>query len=524
MEDINEKKPVLAGEPAPGAETPAVPEQPSGPDAAEAASQSAERVAVCDVQFRSGGKIYFFDPNGLDLKNGDHVIIDTARGAEYGYCVLGTHRIAKRELVQPLRKVIRAANAIDRRIKADNERKEKEAFAFCMRKVEELGLDMQLVSAECAFDGSKLLFYFTADARVDFRELVKILASTYHTRIELRQIGVRDKAKMLGGLGICGRPFCCASFLEDFEPVSIKMAKTQNLSLNPTKISGTCGRLMCCLKYEQEAYEDLIKTSPKAESFVDTPDGRGTVTAVNLMRQSVNVRMEQDPEEVRCFRNSEICVLRSGKARKTDPPIPDDLAPISGKLDPEEALRARLDHRLTLSAEEAEAARETRDEEEAEEKPARKRQEKVQKPEQPAEKPEQPADPSTKPEEKPAEKKPEPERKTENRKNRNRKAPKIQEPAEKPIREEGEKQNRNRQKKQNAGRGGQARQKQEQKKTPPAPKAQPAPAPKAQPTPAPKTQPAPAQTENQAAKPETAKKNNRGRFYYHRKNKGGGKG
>ena len=189
---------------------------------------------------------------------------------------------------------------------------------------------MQLVSAECAFDGSKLLFFFTADERVDFRELVKNLASVFHTRIELRQIGVRDKAKMVGGLGICGRPFCCASFLDDFQPVSIKMAKTQNLSLNPTKISGTCGRLMCCLTYEQDAYEDLLRTSPKAESFVDTPEGRGTVTEVDLLRQRVKVRMEEHPEEIHVFPNAEIAVLRNGKAKKNDPPIPADLAPISG--------------------------------------------------------------------------------------------------------------------------------------------------------------------------------------------------
>ena len=193
---------------------------------------------------------------------------------------------------------------------------------------------MQLVSAECAFDGSKLLFFFTADGRVDFRELVKDLASVFRTRIELRQIGVRDKAKMVGGLGVCGRPFCCKEFLDDFQPVSIKMAKTQNLSLNPTKISGTCGRLMCCLKYEQEAYEDLIKTAPKMESFVDTPDGRGTVVEVNLLRQSVRVRMEDHPETIGSYKNTDIYILRSGKARKNDPPIPRDFAPISSKPRP----------------------------------------------------------------------------------------------------------------------------------------------------------------------------------------------
>ena len=288
------------------------------------------QVQVVDIQFRPGQKIYYFDPNGIDCKAGDHVIIDTARGPEYGTCTAGAHTISGKDVVSPLRPVLRLATAHDEKIAADNQAKEKKAYDICMQKITEHGLDMQLVSAECAFDGSKILFFFTADERVDFRELVKNLASVFHTRIELRQIGVRDKAKMVGGLGICGRPFCCASFLDDFQPVSIKMAKTQNLSLNPTKISGTCGRLMCCLKYEQDAYEDLIRTSPKAESFVDTPEGRGTVTEIDLLRQRVKVRMEEHPEEIRIFQNTEIAILRNGKAKKNDPPIPADLAPISG--------------------------------------------------------------------------------------------------------------------------------------------------------------------------------------------------
>ena len=287
-------------------------------------------VEVVDIQFRPGQKIYFFSPDGAVYQPGDHVIIDTARGAEFGYCTGGNHRIPERDVVSPMRNVLRRANAQDEKIHSENQAKEKRAFEVCLQKIEEHKLDMQLVSAECAFDGSKILFYFTADERVDFRELVKNLASVFHTRIELRQIGVRDKAKMVGGLGICGRPFCCASFLDDFQPVSIKMAKTQNLSLNPTKISGTCGRLMCCLKYEQEAYEDLIRNSPKLDSFVDTPEGRGTVIDVDLMRQRVKVRMEEDPETVSQFANADIAVLRNGKAKKNDPPIPADLAPISG--------------------------------------------------------------------------------------------------------------------------------------------------------------------------------------------------
>ena len=292
-------------------------------------SELPAQVQVVDIQFRPGQKIYFFDPAGIDCKAGDHVIIDTARGPEFGTCVAGIHTISSKEVVAPLRPVLRIATTHDEKVAAENHAKEKKAYEVCLQKIAEHNLDMQLVSAECAFDGSKILFFFTADERVDFRELVKNLASVFHTRIELRQIGVRDKAKMVGGLGICGRPFCCASFLDDFQPVSIKMAKTQNLSLNPTKISGTCGRLMCCLKYEQDAYEDLLRTSPKAESFVDTPEGRGTVVEVDLLRQRVKVRMEEHPEEIHVFPNAEIAVLRNGKAKKNDPPIPADLAPIS---------------------------------------------------------------------------------------------------------------------------------------------------------------------------------------------------
>ena len=306
-------------------------------------------VEVVDIQFRQGQKVYYFDPAGFACKTGDHVIIDTARGPEYGICAGGNHRIPEKDVVAPLRSVIRLATPEDEKTVARNRAEEKRAYDICMQKIADHGLDMQLVSAEYAFDGSKILFFFTADERVDFRELVKNLASVFHTRIELRQIGVRDKAKMVGGLGICGRPFCCASFLDDFQPVSIKMAKTQNLSLNPTKISGTCGRLMCCLKYEQDAYEDLIRSAPKAESFVDTPDGRGTVVEVDLLRQRVKVRLEDEPETINAYANDEIAVLRSGKAKKTDPPIPADLAPISGggkrakKPEPKEEKPAALD-------------------------------------------------------------------------------------------------------------------------------------------------------------------------------------
>ncbi len=293
-------------------------------------NQTPATVEVVDIQFRPGQKVYYFDPGKIICKPGDPVIIDTARGPEYGICAAGNHPIPQKDVVAPLRPVLRLANVQDKKVAAENQEKERKAYQVCLQQIDELKLDMQLVSAECAFDGSKLLFFFTADERVDFRELVKNLASTFHTRIELRQIGVRDKARMVGGLGICGRPFCCASFLDDFQPVSIKMAKTQNLSLNPTKISGTCGRLMCCLKYEQDAYEDLIRTSPKLESFVDTPDGRGTVVEIDLQRQRVKVKLEGALETTGVYANTDIAVLRNGKAKKNDLPIPADLAPISG--------------------------------------------------------------------------------------------------------------------------------------------------------------------------------------------------
>jgi len=289
-------------------------------------------LTVVDVMFRTGTKVYFFDPGELEVPAGANVIIDTSRGVEFGTCSAGNHTVRTAEVVMPLRKVIRIATPADKKMAEENWAKEKSAYDICLKKIEEHQLDMQLVSAEYAFDGSKILFFFTADERVDFRELVKNLASMFHTRIELRQIGVRDKAKMVGGLGICGRPFCCASFLEDFQPVSIKMAKTQNLSLNPTKISGTCGRLMCCLKYEQDAYEDLLRSAPKVESLVDTPEGRGTVVESDLLRQRVKVRLEDRPEDLAFFANSDIAVLRSGKAKKNEQAIPAEMAPISGAV------------------------------------------------------------------------------------------------------------------------------------------------------------------------------------------------
>jgi cell fate regulator YaaT (PSP1 superfamily) len=246
---------------------------------------------VISVRFRNGTKTYYFDPRDLTVAPGDDVIVETAQGLEFAQCTEGNHQVADDAVIQPLRPVVRLATANDKNTDAYNRTREKEAFDICQKKIAAHKLEMKLVRVECSFDGSKIIFFFTADGRVDFRELVKDLAGVFRSRIELRQIGVRDEAKMLGGLGICGRPFCCAQFMDDFVPVSIKMAKTQNLSLNPTKISGTCGRLMCCLKYEQEAYEHLIKTLPKAEASVDTPKGKGTVTEVNLLRRTVKVRL-----------------------------------------------------------------------------------------------------------------------------------------------------------------------------------------------------------------------------------------
>ena len=285
---------------------------------------------VISVRFLSGHKSYDFDPRGLTVTAGEDVIVETSQGVEYAVCCEGNHEVPDEAVVQPLCPVIRLATDADRRTLERNRAKETEAFNICQDKIADHQLEMKLVDVSCNFDGNKIIFFFTADGRVDFRELVKDLAAIFRARIELRQIGVRDEAKMLGGLGICGRPFCCKQFLPDFVPVSIKMAKTQNLSLNPTKISGTCGRLMCCLKYEQDAYEDLIRTSPKMESFVDTPEGRGTVVEIDLLRQRVKVRMEDAPETISVFKNTDIAILRSGKAKKNDPPIPADLAPISG--------------------------------------------------------------------------------------------------------------------------------------------------------------------------------------------------
>ena len=278
---------------------------------------------VISVRFRNGCKEYYFDPKGLTVPTDTDVIVETAQGPEFARCSQGNHQVEDDAVVKPLRGLIRIATDNDRHTAAYNRGREKEAFEVCKKKIQQHKLEMKLVRVECSFDGSKILFFFTADGRVDFRELVKDLASVFRARIELRQIGVRDEAKMIGGLGICGRPFCCSQFMDEFLPVSIKMAKTQSLSLNPAKISGTCGRLMCCLKYEQDAYEDAIRRMPKNDSFVLTPDGTGNVSDINVLKETVNVRLDDRPEGARCYHNCEVCVLRNGKGSREGIVVPD---------------------------------------------------------------------------------------------------------------------------------------------------------------------------------------------------------
>lgn len=253
---------------------------------------------VIGVRFRNVGKIYYFSPKNLEIKSGDHVIVETARGVEYGNVVLPPRDVEDEKVVQPLKEVIRIANAQDDKKEESNRKREKEAYQICLKKIKEHGLEMKLIDVEYTFDNNKVLFYFTADGRIDFRELVKDLAAIFKTRIELRQIGVRDETKILGGIGICGRALCCHTYLSEFAPVSIKMAKEQNLSLNPTKISGVCGRLMCCLKNEEETYEELNRKLPVVGDRVNTPDGlRGEVQSVNVLRQLVKVIVDVDDEK-----------------------------------------------------------------------------------------------------------------------------------------------------------------------------------------------------------------------------------
>ena len=251
---------------------------------------------VVGIRFKDVGKVYYFDPDGMQFKKGDRVIVETARGVECGEIALQNREVPDEEIVKPLKRIIRAAGPEDLKTLAENREKEKKAYSICEEKIRAHKLDMKLVEVEYTFDGSKILFYFTADGRVDFRSLVKDLAGTFRTRIELRQIGVRDESKMIGGFGICGRPFCCSTFLGDFQPVSIKMAKEQGLSLNPGKISGTCGRLMCCLKYEQESYDHLLRHTPKVGAVVETHEGRGVVLENNLLTGMLKVRLDRRPD------------------------------------------------------------------------------------------------------------------------------------------------------------------------------------------------------------------------------------
>lgn len=262
-------------------------------------------IKVIGVRFRKAGKVYFFDPAGMEIKTGDHVIVETARGIEFGHVVLGNREVEDKKVIQPLKPVIRMATHADEEVERKNKEKEKDAFKICLEKIKKHDLQMKLIDAEYTFDNNKVLFYFTADGRIDFRELVKDLAAVFKTRIELRQIGVRDETKIMGGVGICGRALCCHSYLSEFIPVSIKMAKEQNLSLNPTKISGVCGRLMCCLKNEEETYEDLNSKLPNIGDYVTTDDGlKGEVHSVSVLRQLVKVVVivDRDEKEIREYK------------------------------------------------------------------------------------------------------------------------------------------------------------------------------------------------------------------------------
>ncbi len=275
-------------------------------------------VEVVGIRFKSVGKIYYFAPGNIEFVKGDFAVVETVRGTEIGEVMLANRKIPEENIVSPLKPVLRKATNEDIKKIDKIKEKEKEAFGICMEKIKFHKLDMHLVDVEYTFDENKILFYFTAEGRVDFRELVKSLASVFKTRIELRQIGVRDEAKMLGGIGVCGRPICCNSFLGDFQPVSIKMAKEQNLSLNPTKISGTCGRLMCCLKYEQSTYEEMLKFVPRVDAIVDTPDGKGTVIENNVLAGMVKVRVDRGEDSmVNVYDAKDVVILKAASTKLT---------------------------------------------------------------------------------------------------------------------------------------------------------------------------------------------------------------
>jgi cell fate regulator YaaT (PSP1 superfamily) len=274
-------------------------------------------VKVVGVRFKKAGKVYYFDPDQFNIEAGANVIVETARGVEFGEAVIPVRDVTDDEIVAPLKKVMRIATDEDVKHASENKRKENEAFSTCLQKIKDHSLDMKLIEVEYTFDNNKILFYFTADGRVDFRELVKDLAAVFKTRIELRQIGVRDESKMMGGIGVCGRVLCCSSYLGEFQPVSIKMAKEQGLSLNPTKISGTCGRLMCCLKYEQDAYEQIIKKAPKSGAIVDTPDGQGVVIETYLIKEIVKVKLDKGNEtDLQTYKVDEVKVIKDVSSKE----------------------------------------------------------------------------------------------------------------------------------------------------------------------------------------------------------------
>ena len=274
---------------------------------------------IIGVRFKPVGKTYYFDPLDFEINKDDKVIVETSRGTEYGTVVIGRKRIDDKELSKPVKPIVRPASEEDHERYRENKRKEKEAFDICAEKIKRHGLEMKLIEVEYTFDGSKILFYFTADGRVDFRELVKDLAMVFRTRIELRQIGVRDESKTIGSIGVCGRSLCCSKFLGEFAPVSIKMAKEQGLSLNPSKISGACGRLMCCLKYEQDTYEELLKKLPHQGSIVKTPDGSGMVESVNVLKEKVKVSVGEEKERtIKEYDASEVKVLKNARRREDE--------------------------------------------------------------------------------------------------------------------------------------------------------------------------------------------------------------
>lgn len=315
---------------------------------------------IVGVRFKNAGKLYYFDPGNLWPAAGDFVVVETARGLEYGQVITGVRSVSEESLVTPLKPVVRIATRQDMQHAQDNAAFEKEAYGICQKKIDEHKLDMKLVGVEQTFDNSKILFYFTANGRVDFRALVKDLATVFHTRIELRQIGVRDEARMLGGLGPCGRPICCGSFLGDFQPVSIKMAKEQNLSLNPTKISGVCGRLMCCLKFEEDHYENTSRRMPRIGREVDTPEGRGTVVDLNILKETVSVRIGKgDTFEQKIFPLEDVHWKRPHHEAEEKPEM-EDIPAEAQELEKEDVPAIQQDNRRSEQQESRPSRRERR--------------------------------------------------------------------------------------------------------------------------------------------------------------------